>query len=169
MNKTRTAATLPATVTATQFQQALGDYATNRAALLHLSSELDLAIAQARSSYDSRIAQLQEDADAAFTTIQSYCMAHRKTLFATARHMDTPLCRLGFRWGNPKLKTLSRITWEEVLQRVEEMLPAYVRTRREVDKEALLAARADPAVQPLLAQVGVMVAQDETFYIDLAH
>jgi len=69
---------------------------------------------------------------------------------------------VGYRTGQPKLKLLKGWTWEKVLATLK---PLYVRTKREPDKEALLAARRDIGAEGF-ASVGLLVDQDETFFVE---
>lgn len=73
--------------------------------------------------------------------------------------------RLGFRTGTPKLALHSRAwTWDKVLSAVERILPAFVRNKPEVDKEAILNQRDELA--EFLPMVGLKVAQDESFFVE---
>jgi phage host-nuclease inhibitor protein Gam len=72
---------------------------------------------------------------------------------------------VGFRTGAPRLALLSRAwTWEKVLGALQTLLPDYVRSRPEVNKEAILSGRAE--LESMLPKVGVKVMQDETFYVE---
>ena len=54
-----------------------------------------------------------------------------------------------------------------MLDNLKAYLPSYVRTTEEPAKDRLLIDRNTPEVADNLAKVGLCVAQDETFYIDL--
>ena len=70
---------------------------------------------------------------------------------------------IGFRDGQPKLeKTSKAITWERCLEAVQHLLPNFIRTVPEIDKEAIIAQRAELA--PILPQCGLKVIQGERFY-----
>jgi hypothetical protein len=68
--------------------------------------------------------------------------------------------------GTPRLKTLKGEKWDKVLQKLQEKLPAYVRTVQEPAKDLLIADRHKESVAPLLIQIGLQVVQDELFYIE---
>ena len=72
----------------------------------------------------------------------------------------------GFRTGTPKLKTLKGFTWASVLTLCKEYLQDYVRATYEVAKDKLLADRDKEEVNENFEKVGIMVAQDETFYME---
>lgn len=74
---------------------------------------------------------------------------------------------LGFRTGTPKLALLSRAwNWEKCLEKVRELLPAFIRDTPTIDKEAILAQRDEEAVQFAIKGCGMKVVQDESFYVE---
>lgn len=73
--------------------------------------------------------------------------------------------KLGFRTGTPKLALLSRAwTWDKVCRAVEQFLPNFIRNAPEVDKEAIIAQRAE--VEFILPKCGVKVVQGESFFVE---
>jgi phage host-nuclease inhibitor protein Gam len=78
---------------------------------------------------------------------------------------------LGFRTGTPKLALLSRaFTWDKVRDLVAQIMPHYIRTKLEVDKEAMLADYGVSEDKGVTAdkfkRAGVKVTQDEAFFIE---
>ena len=87
---------------------------------------------------------------------------------------------IGFRTGNPKLKLLKGFTWASALTLVKKYIPIYVRMTEDVNKEKLIADRELKEVEfnenettrkklPMtnaMAECGIIVAQDETFYVE---
>ena len=72
----------------------------------------------------------------------------------------------GFRTGTPKLKNLKGFTWAAVTNLCKELLPSYIRISEELAKDKLLADRDKEDVMELFPKCGVMVVQDETFYVE---
>jgi hypothetical protein len=73
---------------------------------------------------------------------------------------------VGFRTGTPKLKLLSGWTWEKVLEFISvNQLMDLIRTKKEVDKELILANR-DCIKPETLKQIGIKVVQDEAFFVE---
>lgn len=73
----------------------------------------------------------------------------------------------GFRTGTPKLALLSRAwNWDKCLEKVRELLPAFIRDTPTIDKEALLAQRDEEIVQFAIKGCGMKVVQDESFYVE---
>jgi phage host-nuclease inhibitor protein Gam len=49
---------------------------------------------------------------------------------------------------------------------VKEFLPGYVRTEEAIAKDKLLADRDGETVAEMMKKCGIMVAQDEAFYVE---
>jgi phage host-nuclease inhibitor protein Gam len=72
---------------------------------------------------------------------------------------------IGWRIGQPTLKTLAGWTWDRVLETLKSFLPAYIRVKEEVNKQAIIADREGLTPEQLRA-IGVRILQEESFYID---
>ena len=76
---------------------------------------------------------------------------------------------LGFRTGTPKLALLSRAwNWDKVLDKVQSLIPAFIRTKKEVDKEAILGHERTEVLINSLTGCGLKIVQDESFFIEPA-
>lgn len=80
---------------------------------------------------------------------------------------------LGFRTGTPKLALLSRAwNWDKVLEKLRTMASRFIRTKEEVDKDAILgeysALPDKDDANDMLAPWGIKVTQDESFFVDPA-
>lgn len=154
-------------ITEQQYQEAMAAYAAADAKGAKIVAQLDTAVTNARAKYDPLITEQMERRDAAFEVIQAYCTENKATLFPKKKSIENTFGIIGFRTGTPKLKTLPRVTWAKVLEKAKSLLPDYVRTKEEVNKETLLADRNNEDVKLHLNEIGVYVDQDETFYIEL--
>ena len=159
--------TIVAGVTPEQFQDAMAAYALADASTEKLTAKMNLDITKIREKNEPELTTLAAEKEAKFEIIQSYCMDNKATLFVKQRHIETVHGNVGLRLGTPKLKTLPKFTWEKVLDKLGTILPDYVRVKKEVDKDRLLADRADATVATHLSAVGMYVDQDEAFYIEL--
>jgi phage host-nuclease inhibitor protein Gam len=78
---------------------------------------------------------------------------------------------IGWRIGQPTLKTLAGWTWDRVLEKLKSLPNLgrsgtdYVRTKEEVNKQAIIGDR-DGIGPDLLRLMGVKVVQDESFFVD---
>ena len=163
----RTSKKIVSCITPEQYQDALGNYAGADAIAEKKLAQLNAELTRTREKFEPFLADLALRKEEAFQIIQTYCLENKTTLFDKARHIETVHGKIGFRIGMPRLKTLPKYTWDRVLEKVEQVLPQYVRIKKEVDKESLLLHRLDQEVVPHLATIGVFIDQDEAFYIEL--
>lgn len=154
-------------VTDEQFQEAMSIYAQQDAEVDKQTAKLNGEITRVREKYDGAIQTAHDEMDRVGEIIQAYCTENKGALFADKRHIETVHGKVGFRLGTPALKTLPKWTWAKVLEKLETVLPEFVRVSKEVDKEGLLSNRAEESVATHLNEVGVYVAQSESFYIEL--
>jgi phage host-nuclease inhibitor protein Gam len=109
---------------------------------------------------------------------QTWAEAHPEQ-FEKKKSMELTDGKLGFRTGNRALHLLSRkFKWETVLQLLKKLKwgKDYVRTKEEVDKEAILrdtivrpATDPDPKTfisEKVLADAGMKVVQEENFFVE---
>ena len=164
---TRITRKVVAGITDEQFSNALSSYAINDAQSRKMAAKMDADITRIREKYADGLDELKKANDAHLQTVQVYCSEHKQVLFGERRSLDTVYGKVGFRLGTPKLKTLPRWTWDKVLDKLHTVLPDYVRIKKEIDKEQLLANRAQANVAEYLNAIGVYVAQEEAFFIEL--
>jgi len=112
------------------------------------------------------LAELNDVKEKNFDIVQTYALENKEELFSKRKSVESAHGVFGFRTGTPKLKTLKGFTWPAVVNLCKEFLPDYVRTTYEVAKDKLLADRDKEEVRNHFVDVGVMVAQDETFYLE---
>ena len=154
-------------ITADQYQDALAVYATSDAKADKLVAQMNVEVTRIREKYDGTLTELMQEKEKQQEIIQAYCTENKETMFSDKRSVETAYGKVGFRLGTPKLKTLPKFTWDRVLDKLELLMPDFIRTKKEVDKEALLANRSEAKVANHLSEVGVYVDQDETFFIEL--
>lgn len=86
--------------------------------------------------------------------------------FGKFKSLDTTHGTLGFRTGTPKLKTIAGWTWDRVLEGLRALKrTAFIRTKEEVNKDAIIEAR-DRLLDGGLRVMGIRVVQEETFFIE---
>lgn len=72
---------------------------------------------------------------------------------------------IGFRTGTPKVTKKKGFTWDAVTEIVAKIFPDLVRTKSELDKDAIIALRDEDSFREIKDQCFIDVEQDETFYI----
>lgn len=154
-------------ITAEEFNDALGNYASADARINTINAKMDEKFTKIREEYASELKELTESQQQDFEIMQTYCTEQKDVLFANQRTIETVHGTVGFRTTPPALKNRKGFTWAAVLELVKVKLPTYVRTKEELDKESLLAARNTDEVSKLFPSIGVEVVQSETFGVTL--
>lgn len=147
-------------------EEAFAVYAKADAERAKITADIELQCARYREKHQERLSQLQTIQDEAFETLQSYATENQAELFSKKKSLDMVHGTIGLRTGTPKLKTLKGFTWASALQLVKEFLPGHIRTAEEIAKDKLLADREDETVAANLSRCGIMVTQDETFFVE---
>lgn len=166
MAKTREKKVVHSNISTEKMEEAFAAYAKADAMLQKINATLDIDITKLREKRAVEIQQLSEQKDAAFDVMQAFAIENKDELFAKKKSMDTTHGVLGFRLGTPKLKTRKGFTWGAVTNLIKEFLPSYIRISEEPAKDKLLADRDSEEITPMLEKVGVMVVQDETFFVE---
>ncbi len=167
-------------VTREAADEAFATYAKSDAQIQKINAEIELQCAKIREKYADRLSALTTEKDAAFDTLQSFATENQAELFTKKKSLDMAHGTIGFRTGTPKLKTLKGFTWESAKTLVKKFLPGYIRTSEEIAKDKLLADRdgnvrmecsdstkpEEVALKSAMAECGIQVIQDETFYVE---
>lgn len=147
-------------------EEAFATYVKADAERAKITAEIELKCAQIREKQQDRLTQLQTIQEEAFATLQAFATENQAELFNKKKSLEMVHGTIGFRTGTPKLKTLKGYTWASALQLVKEFLPGFIRSTEEIAKDKLLADREDETVAANLSRCGILVAQDETFYVE---
>lgn len=159
-------------------EEAFATYAKADAERTKIAADIELKCAQIREKHQERLSQLQATQDEAFDTLQAYAVENQAELFSKKKSLEMVHGTIGFRTGNPRLKTLKGFTWASALQLVKEFLPGYVRSAEEIAKDRLLSERDTEVARPgdplgpgvplreVMAKCGISVTQDETFFVE---
>ncbi|MFH0907161.1 MAG: host-nuclease inhibitor Gam family protein [bacterium] len=134
-----------------------------RAALVAvMNSELDAA----RAEFSKEIGPLTELLDDKTAALESWARANVDQ-FGNARSLEFSRGTIGFRLGQPTVKPTKGSTLRTVLDYLKRVPwgQVYVRFKEELDKEALIAARADLTADQI-SKAGFTFAQDDRFYVE---
>ena len=146
--------------------EAFGAYAKADAQSAKITADIELQCAKIREKYANKLAELEDEKEKAFATLQAYATENQAELFTKKKSLEMAHGVIGFRTGTPKLKTLKGFTWASALQLVKEFLPGYLRQTEEIAKDKLLADRDVEDMVPQMNKCGIQVVQDETFYVE---
>lgn len=166
MVKSRVKKVVVSGVTAEQAEAAFADFAKADAKIQHIQSKMDMEMTRIREKYADELAKLSETRDECFGLMQIFATEKREELFSKRKSYESAHGVFGFRTGTPKLKNMKGFTWASVTNMVKEFLPEYIRTAEELAKDKLLADREKEEVAELFPKCGIIVVQDETFYVE---
>ena len=166
MAKTRVKKVVVSGITSEQAETAFAEFAKADARVQQIQSKMDVEMTRIREKYAEELAGLQEVKEKNFEVMQTFATENREELFSKRKSYESAHGMFGFRTGTPKLKNLKGFTWASVTNLVKEFLPDYIRTSEELAKDKLLADREKEDVVELFPKCGIMVAQDETFYVE---
>lgn len=153
-------------VTRESADEAFAIFAKSDAQAMKIAAEIEYQCAKIREKYADKLAELEEQKNLAFDTLQSYALDHKGELFTKKKSLEMVHGTIGFRTGTPKLKTLRGFTWASALQLVREFLPSYIRTTEEISKDKLLTDRDVDGMLEEMGRCGITVVQDETFFVE---
>lgn len=163
---TRQKKTIVQGVTAEMANEAFAQYAKADAEYQKITAEIELQCARIREKKQNEVSTLLAQRDEAFTTLQAYAQENQAELFSKKKSLEMVHGTIGFRTGTPKLKTLKGFTWASALNLMREFLPTHIRTSEEIAKDKLLADRDAEGMLDKMAQCGITVTQDESFYVE---
>lgn len=130
-------------------------------------ASMDQRITEIRSEYETQLGEAAEEMETLVQSVRQWAEANQSE-FAGKKSLDLVHGVIGFRTGTPKLKTRKGWTWDKVLENLIALgrpVADFIRTKKEVDKEAILAAR-DNMTPADLRNLGVDIVQDESFYVE---
>ena len=162
----RTKKTVVSGINRDEADKAFAEFAKADAEVQSINAKMDVEMTKIREKYADKLAELEETKNRNFDIVQTYATENKEELFCKRKSVESIHGVFGFRTGTPKLKTLKGFTWPAVVNLCKEYLPDYVRATFEVAKDKLLADRDKEEVANHFANVGVMVVQDETFYLE---
>ncbi len=162
MSKSRIKAPASAVRTREEMESLVGEITALKTREQKLTAEMNKRINDIRVDYDAALSGIAEEIDGKMALARDWAEAHPSE-FGSGKSIDMTHGQVGWRTGNPTLKTLAGWTWDRVLERLRAgHWVKYLRIKQEPNKEALLADREAVA----LHEVGCRVVQDEKFFVD---
>lgn len=127
---------------------------------------MDQEIATIRENYDGTISWCNKSLEEKTDLIRAWAEANPSE-FNGLKSLAMVNGTVGWRIGQPTLKTLAGWTWDRVLEKlkIHGMGLRYIRTKEEVNKQAILGEREVLSPEKMRA-MGVRVVQDESFFIE---
>ena len=124
-------------------------------------AEMDVEITALKEAYDARLSRITARLGQVMPAIEGWAETHRGE-FAGKKSLDLHHGVIGWRITPPTLKPVKGYTWASVLDRIKDRGADFIRTKEEVDKEKMLAARDNCDLKAL----GCQVVQVDEFYVE---
>jgi phage host-nuclease inhibitor protein Gam len=146
-------------------ESVVGEIATIKNRQRQLAASMDAQIQAVRERYEGDLAAEAEALDRKIEEVQAWSEANPAE-FGAARSIETVHGTLGWRTGQPALKTLGGWTFERVLLALKASgATGYIRVKEEVNKQQLLAQR-DALGAEKLRELGLRVVQEDSFFVE---
>lgn len=146
-------------------EAAITAYAQLAIDIKRTTATVDAQVTAIRDKFQGTLDTLNRDLKTHAEALCDWAQTHPDEFPKGRKSLEFANGILGFRTGTPKLALISRSwNWDKVLAAIQGLLPAFVRSKPEVDKEALLGQRDELA--EFLPRVGLKVTQDETFFVE---
>jgi len=130
-----------------------------------LTAAMDGQIQSIRQEYEAQLAAQNEALDQKTEHARLWSEANPQE-FGAARSIETVHGSVGWRTGQPALKTVPGWTFDRVLQTLKSAgASGYIRVKEEVHKQNLLSDREALGAEKL-RELGLRVVQEETFYVE---
>jgi phage host-nuclease inhibitor protein Gam len=131
-----------------------------------LNADREAQIKAIDDRFAPELSELNQELESATEHLRIWSEANPSE-YGKLKSLELPHGTMGWRTGTPSLKTLTGWTWDRVLEKLKELkaLAHYIRTKEEVDKQAIIGDR-DGIGQEMLRTIGVKVVQSESFFVE---
>jgi phage host-nuclease inhibitor protein Gam len=147
-------------------EAAFAEYSNAMYQLQHDSAEMEKKITALRAKYQERNEINDMAVRLNYAILSDFAEQHRDEYFKDKKSLELSHGTIGFRTGNPTLKSAKGFTLKACLALVKALSTGYVRVKEELDKAKLLADRNMDGMEELLKKCGLEIKQEETFYVE---
>jgi phage host-nuclease inhibitor protein Gam len=144
-----------------QMESIVGQVTQTTISIDAMKAEMDQRITEIRKDYEGRLSAAEMELDDLMAVALDWA-ERNPDAFGASRSVEMTHAVVGFRTGMPSISMLRGWNQEKCLAVLPE---EYVRTKREPNKEKLIADR-DTLKEVGLARLGYKVSQAETFFVD---
>ena len=130
--------------------------------------EMDRRLTAVREEFEAPLSSLGKQIEEKTTLLEAWAAANPDDFPKNRKSIEMTHGTIGYRLGTPKLKTLMRKTWDQILELIRANdWTQFIRTKEEVNKDAILAEYGqDRLSDQQLKHIGVQVVQDESFFVE---
>jgi len=156
---------LPKIKTQEEAEAALGAYSLASNRMEKLTAEMNLKLTDVRRKYEDDMTSLAEAMKAEEKRLRDWADSN-PSLFGKARSIRMLHGTIGYRITGYALRVLRGFTVTRAVALIKETIgPGYIRTKEEINKEAVISDRSRYSPETLAA-CGLVVEQGERFYIE---
>lgn len=166
MSKHRIKLSTPALKTRAQMEECVGQLRDLVIERNRLQLDAEAAHKAVDDKFGPPLAAYGKQIEERYELIRAWAEANPSE-FGGRKSLEVTHGQLGWRTGQPTLKTLTGWTWDRVLEKLKSLpgLSHYLRVKEEVNKQAILNDR-EGMGPDALRNLGVRVVQDEVFYVE---
>ena len=162
---------LPETkISRSRAEELLGEIATLTIEQRDQKNALDREITAARERYEAPLTALGKEIENRAVLLEAWAAANPAEFPKDRKSIVLLHGTIGYRTGTPKLKTLAKWTWDRVLEKLKELgapVAGFIRTKDEVNKEAVISSYSEGHLDPATARaLGMQVVQEESFFVE---
>lgn len=155
-------------VTLDEAQEASQTYAVNSTKLQKIEAKMNEEINSVKSKYQDQITELKEECEEPLAMLEAFAF-EQKSSWGKKKSFELLHCVVSFRTGTPKVDKSKKFTWDGVveLMKKNKLFKNFIRTKEEINKDAILAEKNEELLDRLKEECSVEVVQDETFSVDV--
>jgi len=148
-------------------QEASQKYAVSQNKLSSVEAKMNEEINKIKSKYQEQITELQESLEEPIEILEVYAKENQES-WGKKKSIELLHCIIGFRTGMPKVDKDKKFTWDAIteLMQKNKSFKSFIRSKVEIDKEAILACKDEVQLKSLQDDCYVFIKQDETFFIN---
>ena len=122
-------------------------------------------IDKVKSKYETKVNDLKAAQKEPLETLEAYAKEQKATWKDKSMEMLHTI--IGFRTNPRKVDKKKGFTWDAVLELMQKskVAKAFIRTKEEINKEAILGCENEAMLNQLKEDCQIMVVQDEQFYV----
>lgn len=163
----KTAAVVPTPQTLPQMAALVGRIAELKLQEATEQLAMDKEIADIKEEHGNALSAIAEEIKPLLAAAEQWATSN-PTEFGKNKSLAFLHGKIGWRTGTPKLEPLNKKwNWKSITEAVQRYLPAFIRSKPEVDKEAIIGQRDEEALKAVLPLCGLKVVQDEGFFVDV--
>jgi phage host-nuclease inhibitor protein Gam len=153
-------------ITETEAQDAAHTYATASIKKDKLEAQMNEKLATIREQFEPQITQLKTDMVEPVEVLKVYGVEQRNNWDGKSTELAN--CIIGFRTNPASVGKTKGITWDAIvgLIKANKILKHFVKVKEDVDKASILKEYGDVKISKQLQAVGIVIEQEECFYVD---